>query len=262
MQQEETRTRANMLDVVLSDPRPLLTCYLPIGDPLIDDSTADTYRECGVNIVELGLPTPDPYLDGTDVASSMRRAIDRGRDVAQALRSTSRKLRTHEPLMASVCMTYADAELLGHSAAETFDSVDALLVLGATSSAETIMRIGDLRAGGVRRVAFVPAQFHDRDIEAARACDGYVMLQAASGVTGPRARLDPTNAAKVQRLRSAGVKQRIVLGFGIGTADQARAAMEMGADGVVIGSMCLRKALEGTQSLRSFLHDVRASIDG
>jgi hypothetical protein len=35
----------------------------------------------------------------------------------------------------------------------------------------------------------------------------------------------------------------------------------MGANGVVIGSMCVRKAVEGPESLRAFLTAVRRRMD-
>jgi tryptophan synthase alpha chain len=107
----------------------------------------------------------------------------------------------------------------------------------------------------------VPARFINQDIEAAKVCDSYVMLQATEGVTGPRPDLDPANAEKINRLRAAGVTAPILLGFGISTADQAKAAIELGADGVVIGSMCLRKAREGESAIRDFVRDVRDAID-
>ena len=86
------------------------------------------------------------------------------------------------------------------------------------------------------------------------------MLQAADGVTGPRPELDPANEDRIRRLRAAGVEQRILLGFGISTPEHARAAIQMGADGVVIGAMCLRKALQSEKALRTFLRDVSVEI--
>jgi tryptophan synthase alpha chain len=98
-------------------------------------------------------------------------------------------------------------------------------------------------------------------MEAAKNCDAYVMLQAAPGITGPRSSLDAGNSERIRRLRAAGVRQPILLGFGIGTPEQAHAAIQMGADGVIIGSMCVRKALESESAIRAFVRDVREAID-
>jgi len=68
----------NRLDEKLAGRRPLLTCYLPVGDPLIPVEVTQVYIDCGVDILELGMPSPAPYLDGEDVSASMARAIDAG----------------------------------------------------------------------------------------------------------------------------------------------------------------------------------------
>lgn len=253
--------RPNALAVALANTRPLLTCYLPVGDPLIGDYIVDAYVEGGVNIVELGMPTDDPRLDGPDVAGSMLRAFGSGIDVLNRFRQVSHEVRARAPAVGTVCMTYSDSPILARSSLDTFESVDATLILGSGQAASETRVPAGIRAAGVRSVVLVPTRFTNHDVEAAKACDSYVMLQAAEGVTGPRADLESANAAKIRRLRAAGVAAPILLGFGISTAEQAKSAIKLGADGVVIGSMCLRKAREGESALRSFVRDVRAAID-
>jgi tryptophan synthase alpha chain len=254
---EQSSGRRSALDVVLSRNAPVLVCYLPIGDPLVGDYIVKAYTDAGVNIVEMGMPTQHPRLDGPDIAGSMLRAMRSGTDVLGTFREVGRRLRQGAPQIGTVCMTYADSPILAQSTRETFESVDATLILGVAGEESAAGQA----AAGIPQVVFVPARFTDRDIEAARKGGTYVMLQASDGMTGPRADLDPANEDRIRRLRSGGVRQRILLGFGISTADQARAALDMGADGVIIGSMCMRKALEGEPSIRAFLHEVRAAID-
>ncbi|MBS0420202.1 MAG: tryptophan synthase subunit alpha [Proteobacteria bacterium] len=253
---EQPSVPPNSLVSVLRRPGPLLTCYLPIGDPLVGSYLLDAYAEGGVNILELGMPSGDPRLDGPDIADSMARAMQSGTDIPVRFREMSRAVRARAPQIGTVCMTYADSAVLAHSSSETFEFVDATLILGLDAGIP-----GIALPPGTRRVAFVPKHFSERDIERARRCDSYVMLQATDGLTGPRADLDPTNAERIQRLRDAGVQQRILLGFGISTPGQARAAIELGADGVIIGSVCVRKAIEGERAIRAFVRDVRAAID-
>jgi tryptophan synthase alpha chain len=257
---DENRDRHSALEILLASKNPLLTCYFPVADPLVADYVVDAYADGGVNIVEMGMPTNDPWSDGYDVASSMRRAMDAETDPLAEFQKLGQRLRERAPAIANICMTYADSPVYTRSTPETFEAVDAMLVLGDES--EELKRVSGTRGGHrMRRVEFVPSKFGAREIEAAKSCDAYVMLQAAEGVTGPRCELDPANEERVRRLRAAGVVQRILLGVGISTPEQARAAMGMGADGVVIGTMCLRKALEGEKALRTFLRDVRAAID-
>ena len=83
------------------------------------------------------------------------------------------------------------------------------------------------------------------------------MLQAAPGLTGPRASLDPANAGRIASLRASGVAAPILLGFGVSNGEQARAAVGLGADGVVVGSAALRAALAGRAELAALLKDLR-----
>ncbi len=70
------------------------------------------------------------------------------------------------------------------------------------------------RAAGAAVCAFLPLPLAEADIAAARRADGYVMLQAAPGVTGPRPSLDPANgerlalSARAGRLGAAGAGLR------------------------------------------------------
>jgi tryptophan synthase alpha chain len=62
-------------------------------------------------------------------------------------------------------------------------------------------------------------------------------------------------------LRSAGVTAPIALGIGLSTPEHVRAAVGMGADGVVVGSATVEAAMRGGQALRSFLHSLRDALD-
>ncbi len=117
------------------------------------------------------------------------------------------------------------------------------------------------RAAGAGVSTFLALPVTQADIAAARLADGYVMLQAAPGLTGPRACLDPANAQRIAGLRAEGVGAPIVLGFGISSGEQARAAVDLGADGVVVGSVALRAALKGRAELSLLLTDLRKSLD-
>ena len=50
--------------------------------------------------------------------------------------------------------------------------------------------------------------------------------------------------------------------FGVSTAEHARAAVALGADGVVVGSAALRAALQGPAALAGLLKALRRGLDG
>jgi tryptophan synthase alpha chain len=66
---------------------------------------------------------------------------------------------------------------------------------------------------------------------------------------------------RIAELRAEGVGAPIVLGFGISNGEQARAAVGLGADGVVVGSAALRAALKGRAELFALLNDLRNGLN-
>lgn len=240
--------------------RPILACYFALGDPLFDDTIRDIYVACGVDIVELGIPTRNPYLDGPDVAGAMRRSLDSGADPYGRMREIVAWLKAGRPKVAAVCMAYHDVEL-DRIAPETLAGLDGFLLIGRAALPAHSRFAQVLQSNRIGNCGLVPLGFSDRQMNEAAGLDGYVMMQAAMGVTGPRETLDPRLGASIARLKRGGVERPILAGFGIGTAAQARTAVDLGADGVVIGSMCVRKVMEGSQAIRAFLQDVRARLD-
>ncbi len=240
--------------------RPILACYYALGDPLFDDEIRDLYVECGVDIVELGIPATNPYLDGPDVAGAMRRSIEASADPYERMRDIVAWLKAREGTPAAVCMAYSDLEL-ERITADTLAGLDGFLVIDRASRPDSFRFMEIMQSHGICECGFVPLGFSDAQIGDAAGLNGYVMMQAASGVTGPRDAFDPRLGASISRLKQGGIEKPILAGFGIGTSTQARAAVDLGADGVVIGSMCVRKVMQGPQAIRGFLQDVRASLD-
>lgn len=221
------------------------------------EELAARYADCGVDVLELGVPSADPYLDGATVSASMARARAAGvGSEGAAVRMAA--LRRRLPEQASVAVVYADDGVdLGQLAAT--GEVDGLLALGA---AEERSPAAELGRRGIHAVGFVP--FHFTPAQAARSAraSGYVMLQAAPGVTGKGGAELPDRSEAIAELRAAGVRKPIVLGIGISAPEQAEAAVTMGADGVVIGSATVEAGLEGPDVLRRFLLAVATAVHG
>jgi tryptophan synthase alpha chain len=248
---------ANRLDTALART-PALICYLPLGDPAIalaPPELAEVYVGAGVDVLEVGLPVPEPYADGSTIRGTMARARDAGLDPASAARLTG-ELRGHLPGQAIAWMTYADvlpADALADLAVGA--GVDGLLLV------EPAHRFGALRrrleAAGVHLLQFLPRDAGPADVAAARAARGYVMVQAVAGATGARPDVLPDSTALLARLRADGVTAPLVLGIGVARPDHVRAALAMGADGVVVGSATVEAALEGPAALGRLLAGLR-----
>jgi len=235
----------------------LLVVYFPLADPVVGLDLLALYAEAGVDVVECGWPARAPYLDGPDVRAAMARAGD----PAAAWRAVRQRLAASagpQPLL----MTYAEPGHPGLADASFFAGAYGLIAVAPAGNATRTALEARARTAAGRVCAFLPLPLSEPDVEAARRASGYVMLQAAAGLTGPRAALDPANAARIANLRARGVAAPILLGFGVSTGEQARAALALGADGVVVGSAALRAALRGRAALAALLNNLRRGLDG
>jgi tryptophan synthase alpha chain len=241
-----------------SSSPPLLICYLPVGDPAASSATVRVYREHGVDIIEAGIPVENPLLDGPEVANSMARAIAAGvTDELVAAEVLGEQLDTAGKPPA-VWMSYRadpDATYLNHVAS----SGAAMVLLPDADPVELVKRADN---AGLRAVPFLSHPPQEDQIESAHAASSdYVMVAAAPGVTGERATLGGDNALILKDLRQRGITAPLGLGFGISRPANVRAALEAGADGVIVGSACVRAAREGEQQLSTFLTELREALD-
>ena len=242
-----------------STGRPALICYLPLGDPAGGDDLPELYADCGVDILEIGVPGGDPWLDGKTISDSFRRARNAGIN----LRHASELLASHRvelPDVGMVWMTYPPDDPSGLVDAVAASGVDGFLI---PYPARTYR--GLARRLGQQGVQFVHFLEHDpslKDVQAAIEMNrGYVMLQANPGPTGIKPIVLPDNADVIEMMRRLGLQKPVALGIGIATAEQAKTAVDMGADGVVIGSTTVERLLEGRNALREFLLELREAID-
>jgi len=240
--------------------RPLLACYAPLADPECPTNILEIYAGNGVDIVEVGIPSTDPYMDGPAVADSMHRILQSG-DPQRLICSQIESQATFAARCRLVLMGYHDMSFRWAEDLARRNLVHGLIMADATASTEPRDLAEWLASFGMERVGFVDARMSADMIERARRAGGYVMLQAHDGPTGVRSHLDGSNGDKLKQLRNSGIDLPILLGFGIGTAEAAAAAMNMGADGVVVGSACVAAARQGTDSLSRLVRSVRSAID-
>jgi tryptophan synthase alpha chain len=211
-------------------------------------------------VLEIGAPGSDPYLDGKTIADSVRRARHAGVNLRKA-RQLIADARAALPDMGMVWMTYVPDDPTGLVDAVVASGVDGFLSpLPARTYASLARQLED------RGVEFIHFLLHNptlKDVQAAVESNrGYVMLQANPGPTGLKPVVLPDNAKTIELLRTLGLSVPVALGIGIGNAQQARAAVEMGADGIIIGSLTVEKMLQGRSALVESLCSFREALDG
>jgi tryptophan synthase alpha chain len=208
--------------------------------------------DAGADVIELGFPFSDPLADGPVIRRAGERALAAGMRTARCLEvlAETRAL-VDVPL---VPMTYASIfDAYGWEKLER-DARDA----GATS-----FIVPDLPTDvqpGLRRVQLVaPSSTDERVALAAAATDGWLYLVTVTGTTGARAELAPTLGPLAARARAL-TDLPLRAGFGIATAEHARAAAEL-VDGVVVGTRSVEAAEDGPQALAALVGELRSGLD-
>jgi tryptophan synthase alpha chain len=226
-----------------SGKRAALMPYLMGGFPDLGTSTevGRAYADAGADLVELGVPFSDPLADGPVIHSAGAKALAAGATVEGVL-GVCGALAERLPV---VVMCYAN--LIVVRTPERF--AEALADAGASGLIVPDLPLEEapqvLEACEARGIALVPLVAPttppERLAQIGARARGFLYTVSATGTTGERTSAD--FAAVVSRAREH-TRVPVALGFGISTPEQAAAAADAGADGVIVGSRLVREASE------------------
>ncbi len=213
---------------------------------------AATAVEAGADLVELGFPFSDPLADGPVIRRAGERALAAGMRTRRCLDVLAEtRARVDVPLIPMTYSSILDAYGWDRFAEDAQDA-------GATS-----LIVADLPADvrpETRRIQLVAPTSTDARLRlAATATDGWLYLVTVTGTTGARTALAPTLAPLAARARSI-TDLPLYAGFGISTAEHARAAAEL-VDGIVVGSAAVEAAEDGPCRLAALVTSLRAGLD-
>jgi tryptophan synthase alpha chain len=228
--------------------RAALMPYLMGGFPDLDTSL-EIARACvdgGASLLELGVPFSDPLADGPVIQSAGSAALRAGVTLDGVLHLAERLNRDGFPI---VVMCYEN-QILARGVERFVDMLSAAGVSGLIvpdlpiEEADTTLAACDERQ--LALVPLVAPTTPDERLEliASRA-RGFLYVVSLTGTTGERAGLAHALAELLARARSRATVP-LAVGFGIGSPEQARAAADAGADGVIVGSRLVRAAQEAT----------------
>jgi len=214
----------------------------------------------GADALELGLPFSDPIADGPVIQAAATRALAAGvhrRDcwaIVAELRKEFPELPIGLLVYANLVCHHDPAEFYGEASAAGVDSV----LVADLPVAESQPVNAAARAHGIAPVFIAPPNADDARLRAiAAAGEGYTYVTSREGVTGADEQLRRDQTALIGKLRSFGAPPP-VLGFGISNPEQVRAAVAMGAFGVISGSAVVLRAARG-EDLTGFIADLKAA---
>jgi tryptophan synthase alpha chain len=245
----------------LTTERKLLIPYVTGG---ITEDWTDyllAYQEAGADAIEIGLPFSDPMLDGVTIQAASDRALSRGVTVEQILEDVGRiKDRVTVPL---VGMTYTNLVLKENFCTDLKKAgFDGLIVPDLPIDEVELLESAAAAAGLDLVLLAAPSTSPQRLREICARSRGFIYAVTVMNTTGERTELAATAATLAAALKEY-AHLPVVLGFGISTLEQARAASEL-ADGVVVASALMRKVLDGAspRQLGEVVAELRKGLDG
>jgi len=230
--------------------RAALVTFTMAGDPDYDTSLAiaKALPKAGADIIELGMPFTDPMADGPAIQAAGLRALKSGQRMTKTL-AMVREFRKKDSETPIVLMGYYNPIFIYGSDRFLSDAkaagVDGLIVVDLPPEEDDELCLPALKAGlNFIRLA-TPTTDDKRLPTVLTNTSGFVYYVSITGITGAAAPDTTRVAAAVARIkRHTGLP--VAVGFGVRTAEQARAIAE-GADGVVVGSAlvdALRNSLD------------------
>jgi tryptophan synthase alpha chain len=222
-----------------NEGRAALVTFTMAGDPDYDTSLAiaKALPKAGADVIELGMPFTDPMADGPAIQAAGLRALKSGQRMTKTL-ALVRDLRKDDDETPIVLMGYynpiyvygsdrflADAKAAG---------VDGLIVVDLPPEEDEELCLPALKAG-LNFIRLATPTTDDKRLPAVLTnTSGFVYYVSVTGITGAAAPDTTKATAAVARIKRH-TRLPVAVGFGVRTAEQARAIAE-GADGVVVGS--------------------------
>lgn len=236
-------------------PRPGLGVYVTAGWP--NGAVFAEFLDAAAGIadfVEVGIPTENPKYDGPFIRSSHRSAPVKGIAALRGLELPEN----------AILMGYAEDfagrfdELARAAAGAGAASVllpDLLIDMPEMLDAY----VASMRANGLAPAFFLPGKFPYALAERLAGYDPlfiYIGLYAATGI-----KLPVYVERNIKLAREHIGKTYLVAGFAIDGPDKARALVEAGADGLVVGTAAMKRLAEGgVEAAVEFLAEIKRAI--
>ena len=241
----------------------ILSIYFTAGYPNLNDTTEiiKTLDECGVDLIEIGMPFSDPIADGPVIQDSSNVAIDNGMNLNLLFKQLE-EIRniTDIPI---VLMGYVNPVYqFGY---EKFIKnilecdLDGLILpdLPLDDYINEFKPVFDKE-----NLSFIPLITPNTSEERIRQIDnnsnGFIYMVSSSSTTGKKSTFDNKQIDYFKKIRSLSLKNPTVIGFGISDKESFMQACKY-SNGAIIGSKFIQSLSKSNikKSIRSFVYSIR-----
>ena len=222
--------------------KPIFMPYFPIGYPSLETSldVIEALAKNGADLIEVGLSFSDPLADGPVIQKATQVALEKGITIKKSLGAVA-ELRKRGVTVPLVMMGYYNP-ILAFGLNKFLEQSRLAGVDGFIIPDLPPEEAGDFRQAGT------PTSTRE-GLPLISQAQGFIYLVSVAGVTGARNDIPAGLQELVARVRQH-TSLPVCVGFGIGTPQQAKAVGAM-ADGVIIGSACVRSIGESTSPVNA-----------
>jgi tryptophan synthase alpha chain len=253
-----------MFETAKSENRAAFLPYFPIGYPTYAESldAIAGMAAAGVDGFEIGIPFSDPLADGPVNQAATQVSLENGTTVRDCLKAV-RELRARGVTQPMLMMGYLNPLLAYGVEQFVVDAKDAGadgFIVPDLPPEEAALFTEICDREGMALVFFLAPTSNTQRIKiVSQQARGFIYCVSLTGVTGGRAELPADVREFIARVR-AQTDQRLVMGFGIGTPEQARMMNEF-MDGFIVGSALVRAGKGGAEPVRSLAARLRAALN-
>lgn len=217
-----------------------LICYLSNGFPTLPESAkiADYYVQGGCSIIEIDLPSRNPYLESEYIANRMAAALKACDDYYLYMKNIL-DIKAKHPNTKFFILVYENTvKEIGVDKFSKFcidNDFNDIIFVGLEN--ENIKN--ELINNGLKVSCYVQFQMNKEEIESAKASNGFVYMQAKSAPEKINPEY-PTLADCIKKLKQEGITRKIYCGVGVYTPEDFKMVKDAGADGAFVGSTILK----------------------
>ncbi len=255
----------NRIDKLFSEKKEnILSVYFTAGYPGADSAAGiiKSLVDAGVDMIEIGMPFSDPVADGPVIQASSQIALKNGMTIKTLfgqLKDIRKEVSIPLLLMGYInpVMQFGIREFCRMSADTGIDGV-ILPDLPPAVFSEQYSDVFD--EYGLYNILLVSPQTDDDRIRALDSMSkGFIYMVSSSSVTGRKGRFSDTQLSYFKRVRSVGLKNPVMTGFGISGKESFRDACKY-SNGGIIGSAfitALGKGGDLNNNIRKFISKIR-----
>ena len=216
---------------------PFITC----GDPDLEttERLVLALEEAGADLIELGIPFSDPTAEGPVIQEANVRALSGGVTTDRIFDMVTRLRRTVKIPM--VFMTYANV-VFSYGTERFIERASGAGIDGLILPDVPFEESGEFEPVcaryGLDLISMVAPTSGQRIASVTKGAKGFLYLVSSLGVTGVRNEITTDIRSLIGQIRQ-NTDVPCAVGFGISTAEQARAVTEY-ADGAIVGSAIVR----------------------